>query len=178
MPKYKSHVNNITSIFFKKKKISDYRRNCRRSESCVRNAPKKSRNGSSSRRIYCLTRFFFSLFIIIKYHQPDIPFLVFTPFHIYQDIPIPQKAYVYTETTKNLEPLSRVPINIYKLFFLKKKKFSAGGYGTLEELLEVITWAQLGIHDKPVKTTIFPLCFFFFFPFSEQSGVVRIRPCL
>ncbi|XP_023546905.1 cytokinin riboside 5'-monophosphate phosphoribohydrolase LOG5-like isoform X2 [Cucurbita pepo subsp. pepo] len=24
-----------------------------------------------------------------------------------------------------------------------------GGYGTLEELLEVITWAQLGIHDKP-----------------------------
>ncbi|KAM3269169.1 hypothetical protein P3S67_031133 [Capsicum chacoense] len=25
-----------------------------------------------------------------------------------------------------------------------------GGYGTLEELLEVITWAQLGIHDKIV----------------------------
>ncbi|KAH6759066.1 putative lysine decarboxylase family protein [Perilla frutescens var. frutescens] len=25
-----------------------------------------------------------------------------------------------------------------------------GGYGTMEELLEVITWAQLGIHDKPV----------------------------
>ncbi|KAK6145736.1 hypothetical protein DH2020_022556 [Rehmannia glutinosa] len=24
-----------------------------------------------------------------------------------------------------------------------------GGYGTLEELLEVITWAQLGIHRKP-----------------------------
>ncbi|KAF9614190.1 hypothetical protein IFM89_015698 [Coptis chinensis] len=24
-----------------------------------------------------------------------------------------------------------------------------GGYGTLEELLEVITWAQLGIQDKP-----------------------------
>ncbi|MBA0730824.1 hypothetical protein Golax_000007 [Gossypium laxum] len=24
-----------------------------------------------------------------------------------------------------------------------------GGYGTLEELLEVITWAQLGIHHKP-----------------------------
>ncbi|CAN1314872.1 Cytokinin riboside 5'-monophosphate phosphoribohydrolase LOG7 [Linum perenne] len=29
-----------------------------------------------------------------------------------------------------------------------------GGYGTLEELLEVITWAQLGIHDKPVRTII------------------------
>uniref|UniRef100_A0A452XI88 cytokinin riboside 5'-monophosphate phosphoribohydrolase n=1 Tax=Aegilops tauschii subsp. strangulata TaxID=200361 RepID=A0A452XI88_AEGTS len=25
-----------------------------------------------------------------------------------------------------------------------------GGYGTLEELLEVITWAQLRIHDKPL----------------------------
>ncbi|KAJ4723323.1 Cytokinin riboside 5'-monophosphate phosphoribohydrolase [Melia azedarach] len=25
-----------------------------------------------------------------------------------------------------------------------------GGYGTLEELLEVITWTQLGIHDKAV----------------------------
>ncbi|XP_076917011.1 cytokinin riboside 5'-monophosphate phosphoribohydrolase LOG4-like [Bidens hawaiensis] len=25
-----------------------------------------------------------------------------------------------------------------------------GGYGTLEELLDVITWAQLGIHQKPV----------------------------
>ena len=24
-----------------------------------------------------------------------------------------------------------------------------GGYGTLEELFEVITWAQLGLHDKP-----------------------------
>lgn len=26
-----------------------------------------------------------------------------------------------------------------------------GGYGTMEELLEVITWVQLGIHDKPVN---------------------------
>jgi uncharacterized protein (TIGR00730 family) len=25
-----------------------------------------------------------------------------------------------------------------------------GGYGTLEELLEVVTWGQLGIHRKPV----------------------------
>lgn len=25
-----------------------------------------------------------------------------------------------------------------------------GGFGTFEELLEVITWAQLGLHDKPV----------------------------
>ncbi|KAH7413207.1 lysine decarboxylase-domain-containing protein [Cadophora sp. MPI-SDFR-AT-0126] len=26
----------------------------------------------------------------------------------------------------------------------------SGGYGTLEELMEMITWNQLGIHDKPV----------------------------
>ena len=25
-----------------------------------------------------------------------------------------------------------------------------GGYGTLEELLETLTWAQLGIHHKPM----------------------------
>lgn len=31
-----------------------------------------------------------------------------------------------------------------------------GGYGTLEELLEVITWAQLGIHDKPVSNQTNP----------------------
>jgi uncharacterized protein (TIGR00730 family) len=29
-----------------------------------------------------------------------------------------------------------------------------GGYGTLEELLEVITWAQLGIHKKPVSNQL------------------------
>ncbi|KAJ6361665.1 hypothetical protein OIU78_002153 [Salix suchowensis] len=26
-----------------------------------------------------------------------------------------------------------------------------GGYGTMEELLEMITWSQLGIHKKPVQ---------------------------
>jgi uncharacterized protein (TIGR00730 family) len=25
-----------------------------------------------------------------------------------------------------------------------------GGYGTLEELLEAVTWAQLGLHNKPI----------------------------
>lgn len=32
-----------------------------------------------------------------------------------------------------------------------------GGYGTMEELLEMITWAQLGIHEKPVRS--FSLCY-------------------
>jgi uncharacterized protein (TIGR00730 family) len=27
-----------------------------------------------------------------------------------------------------------------------------GGYGTLEELLEVVTWAQLRLHAKPVHS--------------------------
>ncbi|KAJ6938250.1 Cytokinin riboside 5'-monophosphate phosphoribohydrolase LOG4 [Populus alba x Populus x berolinensis] len=40
-----------------------------------------------------------------------------------------------------------------------------GGYGTLEELLEVITWAQLGIHDKPVKL----LCVLSFFWERERG---------
>jgi predicted Rossmann-fold nucleotide-binding protein len=30
----------------------------------------------------------------------------------------------------------------------------AGGYGTLDELLEVIAWAQLGIHSKPVSAVL------------------------
>jgi uncharacterized protein (TIGR00730 family) len=25
-----------------------------------------------------------------------------------------------------------------------------GGFGTFEELMEIITWGQLGIHDKPI----------------------------
>ncbi|GFQ06943.1 cytokinin riboside 5'-monophosphate phosphoribohydrolase log8 [Phtheirospermum japonicum] len=35
---------------------------------------------------------------------------------------------------------------------LEAKAFIAlpGGYGTMEELMEMITWEQLGIHEKPV----------------------------
>lgn len=39
----------------------------------------------------------------------------------------------------------------------------AGGYGTLEELLEVITWAQLGIHDKPVTHASTVIIYLFFY---------------
>lgn len=34
-----------------------------------------------------------------------------------------------------------------------------GGFGTLEELLEMVTWQQLGFHQKPVG--ILNICGFF-----------------
>jgi predicted Rossmann-fold nucleotide-binding protein len=37
--------------------------------------------------------------------------------------------------------------------------FSLGGYGTMEELLEIISWSQLGIHEKPVRSN--GLCRFY-----------------
>lgn len=62
-----------------------------------------------------------------------------------------------------------------------------GGYGTLEELLEVITWAQLGIHDKPVrflpqschfiknfKHVLYSIIYKFYFVFGK-GGVVECR---
>ena len=55
-----------------------------------------------------------------------------------------------------------VPQYIHRLLILLSC-FASGGYGTLEELLEVITWAQLGIHDKPVSKT----CIIFLFPISR-----------
>ncbi|XP_072982563.1 cytokinin riboside 5'-monophosphate phosphoribohydrolase LOG1-like isoform X1 [Typha latifolia] len=34
--------------------------------------------------------------------------------------------------------------------FSQRDEILLGGYGTMEELLEIIAWSQLGIHDKPV----------------------------
>jgi hypothetical protein len=52
------------------------------------------------------------------------------------------------------------PVLIYSLYssYFRIRLYAyelAGGYGTLEELLEIITWAQLGIHKKPVNSKIF-----------------------
>jgi predicted Rossmann-fold nucleotide-binding protein len=48
---------------------------------------------------------------------------------------------------------------MFFVFIISSSSFTlvAGGYGTLEELLEVTTWAQLGIHDKPVSFPCMPL---------------------
>ncbi|KAL6556157.1 Cytokinin riboside 5'-monophosphate phosphoribohydrolase log3 [Orobanche gracilis] len=51
--------------------------------------------------------------------------------------------------TKHSDAFIALPVKCRWLWDLCK--LNAGGYGTLEELLEVITWAQLGIHDKPVE---------------------------
>ncbi|KAJ6680942.1 LOG FAMILY PROTEIN YJL055W [Salix koriyanagi] len=45
-----------------------------------------------------------------------------------------------------------------------------GGYGTLEELLEVITWAQLGIHDKPVGLLNVDGYYNYLLTFYRQGG--------
>lgn len=47
---------------------------------------------------------------------------------------------------------------ITKILSLYFMLVGEGGYGTFEELLEVITWSQLGIHAKPVSFLLFMLC--------------------
>uniref|UniRef100_A0A9I9DUW9 Cytokinin riboside 5'-monophosphate phosphoribohydrolase n=1 Tax=Cucumis melo TaxID=3656 RepID=A0A9I9DUW9_CUCME len=54
-------------------------------------------------------------------------------------VALPGFHFIYF-ISKNLKILMKNPKSIGLL----------GGYGTMEELLEMITWAQLGIHDKPV----------------------------
>ncbi|KAJ1430294.1 LOG family [Sesbania bispinosa] len=53
-----------------------------------------------------------------------------------------------------------------------------GGYGTMEELLEMITWAQLGIHKKPVgllNVDGYYNCLLALFDNGVQEGF--IKPC-
>lgn len=47
-----------------------------------------------------------------------------------------------------------------------------GGYGTLEELLEVITWAQLGIHRKPVRSQISTILFVLLVLIIKTAGML------
>ena len=51
-----------------------------------------------------------------------------------------------------------------------------GGFGTLDELCEVITWAQIGIHNKPIailNTSGYFDGFLDFIATAEQEGFVR-----
>lgn len=51
-----------------------------------------------------------------------------------------------------------------------------GGFGTLEETMEVVTWLQLGFHDKPVALLDVNGFFdglFEFFLHAEQAGFIR-----
>lgn len=53
-----------------------------------------------------------------------------------------------------------------------------GGYGTFEELLEIITWAQLGLHAKPIG--LLNVCGFYdgltaFFDHAIAAGFIKAR---
>ena len=53
-----------------------------------------------------------------------------------------------------------------------------GGYGTFEELLEIITWAQLGIHAKPIG--LFNVAGFYdrltaFFDHAIEEGFIKSK---
>lgn len=51
-----------------------------------------------------------------------------------------------------------------------------GGFGTLEELFEVVTWSQLGMHDKPIvvlDTDGYYAPLFQFIDNALESGLMR-----
>ncbi|EGW31375.1 uncharacterized protein SPAPADRAFT_61945 [Spathaspora passalidarum NRRL Y-27907] len=79
--------------------------------------------------------------------------------------PIPDsKEYGHTTLVKDMHTRKR-------LMGQEADAFVAlpGGYGTLEELMEVVTWQQLSIHDKPI--VIFNINGFFdsFLKFIQAS---------
>ncbi len=53
-----------------------------------------------------------------------------------------------------------------------------GGFGTLEEILEVLTWAQLGIHAKPcglIDVNGYFDSFLFFLDNAVSKGFIRLE---
>lgn len=67
---------------------------------------------------------------------------------------IPEKLAVVELLHVGVQDMRVVPtMHVRKALMAElSERFIAlpGGYGTLEELFEVITWAQLGIHSKPI----------------------------
>jgi uncharacterized protein (TIGR00730 family) len=54
-----------------------------------------------------------------------------------------------------------------------------GGFGTLEELMEVVTWSQLGLHTKPfgiLNVAGYFDAFLAFVQHMQASGFVRAKP--
>ena len=82
----------------------------------------------------------------------------------FSDAAFQEGGYVHgviPEFLKNLEVANTniskltVTLNMHErktLMYEQSNAFLAlpGGFGTMEEILEVITWQQLGIHDKPI----------------------------
>jgi len=67
---------------------------------------------------------------------------------------IPENLFPREVAHQGLSELILVPnMHVRKAeMFARANAFIAlpGGYGTLEELAEVLTWAQIGVHDNPV----------------------------
>ncbi|ODQ81667.1 hypothetical protein BABINDRAFT_159928 [Babjeviella inositovora NRRL Y-12698] len=60
--------------------------------------------------------------------------------------PVPEISdYGYTTVVSNMHLRKQIMAEEAEAFVALP-----GGYGTLEELMEVVTWSQLGIHQKPV----------------------------
>mgnify|MGYP003393346756 CR=1 FL=1 len=54
-----------------------------------------------------------------------------------------------------------------------------GGFGTLDELCEVVTWSQLGIHKKPIgilNTRSYYDTFLSFIAHAQSEGFIRNIP--
>jgi hypothetical protein len=54
-----------------------------------------------------------------------------------------------------------------------------GGFGTLDEIMEIITWTQLGLHRKPIgilNTAGFYDPLLAFIDHAVEDGFIRIQP--
>ncbi|KAI0465127.1 hypothetical protein LJB42_000349 [Komagataella kurtzmanii] len=88
--------------------------------------------------------------------------------------PIPEeKEYGKTTIVKDMHTRKRLMSTEANAFIALP-----GGYGTLEELMEIVTWSQLGIHDQPI--VLFNIDGFYdgfieFIKTAIQSGFISER---